>query len=137
MFEDLEGLAHLLGGIREERKNILLVSNGWGMGKPDPRLNALYKPSKPEIGVTSPRGPGGTGVGRITLGARNADEVNMSWCEETLQRLLGMDFDARFREFIDLARRSNVTFYAMKPAGLEAPFANAARRGGVPNATPK
>ena len=129
VFEDLEGLAHMLASIREERKNILLVSNGWVMGKPDPRLNALYKPSKPEIGVTSPRGPGGTGVGRITLGARNADEVNMAWCEDTLQRLLGMDFDARFREFIDLARRSNVTFYAMKPAGLEAPFANVARTG--------
>ena len=129
VMEDLEGLATLLAGIREERKNILLVSNGWLMSRPDPRLNALYRPSKPEIGVTSPRGPGDTGTGRITLGARNAYEVNMAWCEETLQRLLSLDFQERFNEFIDQARRSNVTFYAMKPAGLQAPFANAARTG--------
>ena len=135
VFEDLEGLAELLAGIREERKNILLVSNGWGLGKPDPRLRSTYKPSKPEIGVTSPRGPGDNGVGRITLGARNANDVNMAWCEDTLQRMLGMDFDLRFRDFIDLARRSNVTFYALKPAGLEAPNANTARAGASnPNA---
>jgi len=134
VFDDLEGLAHLLAGIREERKNILLVSAGWVMGRPDPRLITLFKPNKPEIGVTSPAGPGGTGVGRITLGARNVNEVNMSWCDETLQRLLGMDFDARFREFLDLARRSNVTFYTLNPAGLEAPFANAARSGAMADA---
>ena len=135
VLEDLEGLATLLAGIREERKNILLISGGWGMSKPDPRLHTVYKPSKPEIGVTSPRGPGDTGVGRITLGARNSYEVDMRWCEETLQRLLSMDFDARFREFIDLARRSNVTFYTMNPAGLQAPFENAAATGQAhPNA---
>ena len=131
VMEDLEGLAVMLAGIREERKNILLVSNGWLMTKPDPRLNTVYQPTKPQVGVTSPRGPGDTGVGRITLGARNANEVNLSWCEETLQRLLGMDFDTRFREFLDLARRSNVTFYTMKGAGLEAPFATAVRRSGL------
>jgi VWFA-related protein len=129
VMEDLEGLATLLAGIREERKNILLVTNGWVMSKPFAGLNALYKPSKPEIGVTSPRGPGDTGVGRITLGARNANEPSMVWCEETLQRMLGMDFDLRFRDFLDQARRSNVTFYTLKPAGLEAPFANTARTG--------
>ena len=121
VFDDLEGLAHLLAGIREERKNILLVSAGWVMGRPDPRLISMFKPNKPEIGVTSPAGPGGTGVGRITLGARNANEVNLSWCDETMQRLLGMDFDVRFRDFLDLARRSNVTFYTLNPKGLEAP----------------
>ena len=131
VMEDLEGLTVMLAGIREERKNILLVSNGWLMSKPDPRLTTVYQPTKPQVGVTSPRGPGDTGVGRITLGARNANEVSLPWCEETLQRLLSMDFDARFREFLDLARRSNVTFYAMKGAGLEAPFADAVRRSGL------
>ena len=136
VFDDLEGLAHLLAGIREERKNILLVSTGWAMGKSDPRLFSIFKPNKPEIGVTSPAGPGGTGVGRITLGARNANEVNMSWCDETMQRLLNMDFDARFRDFLDLARRSNVTFYTLNPAGLEAPCGapGAARDGCNPTA---
>ena len=129
VMEDLEGLTQLLGGIREERKNILLVTRGWSMATPDPRLNALYKPRKPEIGVTAPRGPGDTGVGRITLGARSANEVDMTWCEGTLQRLLNMDFRQRFREFIDQARRANVTFYTLNPAGLQAPFANAARTG--------
>lgn len=136
VFEDLEGLAHLLAGIREERKNILLVSTGWALGKRDQRIDAIFKPNKPEIGVTSPVGPGGTGVGRITLGARNANEVSMSWCDETMQRLLNIDFDARFRDFLDLARRSNVTFYTLNPAGLEAPCGapNAARDGCNPTA---
>ena len=113
VMEDLEGLAVLLSGIREERKNILLLTNGWGMTPPDTRFISTYKPTRPSVGVSD--------VGKLTLGSRRRGEVDLTWCEGELQRLLAMDFRTRFRDFIALARRSNVTFYTMKPAGLEAP----------------
>src|SRR5687767_311343 len=67
VFDDLEGLSVKLGDLREERKNILLISKGW----PLPRVSAAYtataKPQMPRIGVNE--------VGRITLGAPRPGEV--------------------------------------------------------------
>ena len=113
VFDDLEGLAIKLADIREERKNILLVSRGWPLPGRSGAYTLTAKPQMPRIGVNE--------VGRITLGAGRPGEVNRGWCEQEMQRLMHMDFQQRFREFLDLARRSNVTFYTINPGGLEAP----------------
>jgi VWFA-related protein len=111
VFTDLEELSAKLGELREERKNILLVSNGWRLPGPFPQLQEGAKPRRPTVGVSE--------VGKLTLGAR-AGEVDSRWCEAQMQRLSTIDFQLRLRELLALARRSNVTFYSLKPAGLVA-----------------
>ena len=111
VFSDLEGIATKLGDIREERKNILIVSNGWGLPGPANRLQDAVKPQMPQVGVSE--------VGKLTLGARRG-EADSRWCQTELQRLSAMDFQLRLRDLLSLARRTNVTFYSLKPAGLVA-----------------
>ena len=45
-----------------------------------------------------------------------------------MQRLSSIDFQLRLRELLALARRSNVTFYSLRPAGLVAPVGGAELR---------
>ena len=68
----------------------------------------------PKAGIT-------TG-GRIGIGNREGVGVaNQIGCTSEVQRLAGMDFDARYRELLRSARRENVAFYPITPAGLQAP----------------
>lgn len=106
---DLEGIMLKLGTIREERKNILLVSDGWQTpGRADWVLNRT-KPSIPRVGVTD--------AGKLTMGRTRAGEIDPRRCDDVL-RLADIDFRERMRNFLQMARESNVTFYAIKPSGL-------------------
>lgn len=109
VFSGLEGLITALDGIRQERKNILLVSDGWVLpglgGRPK---NA--RPVAPRVGVTD--------AGKLTLGRARAGGIDPRVCEDLLQRLTGIDFRQRMVELLRLARQSNVTFYVIKPSGL-------------------
>ena len=109
VMDDLEGIMLKLGSIREERKNILLVSDGWQTpGRADWVLNRT-KPSIPRVGVTD--------AGKLTMGRTKAGEIDPRRCDDVL-RLADIDFRERMRNFLQMARESNVTFYAIKPSGL-------------------
>ena len=111
VFADLEGLATMLSSMREERKNVLLVSNGWVLPGPFPELQVGVNPRIPKVGVSD--------KGQLTAGSRSG-EVERRWCDSEMQRLSTIDFQLRLRELLALARRSNVAFYAIKPGGLMA-----------------
>lgn len=111
VFSGLESLIVGLADIREERKNILLISDGWPLPPRRPRP-AGAKPMMPRTGVTD--------AGKITLGRERAGEIDPRVCEDLLLRLLDIDFRQRMSELVRLAREANVTFYAIKPAGLSA-----------------
>ena len=113
VFSDLEGLSTLLSDLREERKNILLVSNGWVQPPSSRRLTEAIPPRMPGIGVTT--------EGKLTAGSTRRGEVEERWCQGQLQRLSSIDFQQRQRDLLALARRSNVTFYSLRPIGLAAP----------------
>lgn len=110
VFTDLEEVIAHLAGIREERKNILLVSDGWVLPGRATQLGNLTGPAAPGIGITD--------AGKLTLGRTNKHSIDPRLCGELLHRLSGMDFQYRLRGLLDLARQSNVTFYTIKPAGL-------------------
>jgi hypothetical protein len=101
-----------LGEIREERKNLLLVSDGWVLPPRNPPGMSTGKPMIPQPGVTN--------AGKITLGSRNPGEVTAKMCEDLRAELASLDFDQRMRDMISLARQMNVTFYSLRPAGLVA-----------------
>ncbi|CAN5785530.1 hypothetical protein BH18ACI5_BH18ACI5_25000 [soil metagenome] len=113
VFRDLEGLTHMLGGLRDERKNILLISNGWVLPRETRAVLDSAQPQMPGIGVS--------GEGKLTMGSRRAGEPDARWCQTELQRLTTIDFQQRQRDAIRLAREANVTYYAIRPVGLAAP----------------
>lgn len=111
-YTTLEGLVVQLGAIRQERKNVVFVSNLLPRWRPDPKLLEVRGPMLPRAGITQGR----LGVGDRTLPGAN----NESFCASEFQRLANMDFDQRFRMLLDTARRDNVSFYNITPAGLQA-----------------
>lgn len=113
----LEDLVVHLGGLREERKAVLTVSEGWMQYGENPALARKVGnrvPGPPGIFVgrggkiqqTDPREPGGA-----SLGDCDADRVALA------------NLDNRFRvvRLAEQANRANVTFYPVYPRGLS-PF---------------
>jgi VWFA-related protein len=112
-YSALEGLVVQLGSIRQERKNIVFVSNLLPRWRPEPKLLEMRGPVLPRAGITQ---------GRIGIGDRtNVGSSNDMYCASEFQRLANMDFDERFRQLLREARRDNVSFYNVTPAGLQAP----------------
>lgn len=109
VFSGLEGVITALADMREERKNILLVSDGWVLPRAGARP-AGAEPVMPRVGVTN--------AGKLTTGATKPGEVDPRVCEDLMQRLMGIDFRQRMNDLLRLARQSNVTFYTIRPAGL-------------------
>ena len=120
----LDDLVQYLRGVREERKAVLAVTDGWRLFEPN---EALLQPpgiqcqgsSLPPIGVDPRTGrlgglPTGPGVGSTngpTYGAQ---------CEADRQRLAHIDNQRRARDLGDEANRANVSFYPIDPRGLVA-----------------
>lgn len=121
----LRGLVVHLQSLREERKAILLVSQGWLLFKPQP-IGGNIPPGPPTIGIDR---------GKPTIGDRR-DYAPMNECDGDRQTLSNIDDEREFRELLQIANRANATFYPIDPSGLEAPFANqAASPAAAPNGT--
>src|SRR5829696_3562552 len=119
-YTNLRDLAVQLGSLRQERKNVVLVTNLLPRWRPDQKLLDEIVNQRsgaiPAAGITR---------GRITNDNRevvtNTRSGNASGCAGETQRLALMDFEPRFRELVDQAKRENVSFYVITPAGLQAP----------------
>jgi VWFA-related protein len=122
--EALQDLVRYLNGVREERKAILTVTEGWQLFKPDPSLEKLRK--DPATGVEDPIpgldpirvGPDGK---LTTKDTRNTNRsISKTECDADRQRLSAMDDEVFLRDIINDANRSNSTFYPIDPRGLVA-----------------
>ncbi|HVD93758.1 MAG TPA: hypothetical protein VNC21_15785, partial [Vicinamibacterales bacterium] len=109
----LEGLIGQLGSIRQERKNVVLVTNELLRWKPTPDLMQRSAGQLPRIGTTR---------GRVGGSDTNTEgPATESFCASELQRLALIDFNGRYAELLREARKENVTFYVVTPGGLRAP----------------
>ncbi|MGH9374113.1 MAG: VWA domain-containing protein [Vicinamibacterales bacterium] len=117
VYSDLEGLAAMLGGLREERKNIIFFSDT--MPSPGTRFSSIASDPDPRgrRGAPPPIGVGPEGT--LTLGNRNTGEPDRLPLEAERARLLSIDFDSRFRELLQQSRHANVSFYTVRPGGLD------------------
>ncbi len=107
----LEELVFYLGGLREERKGILLVSEGWLLYRPNRALADSGTPRRPGVYV----GPDG----RITTSdPRNYAGVDTSRCDQDRLALAGLDNSRRYLDILRVANRSNASFYPIEPRGL-------------------
>lgn len=101
-----------LEGLRDERKFVILLSEGWQLPPRNDRLARMLGggiPGREPIGVGSD--------GRLTktppMGAANHDS-----CERERNRLAAEDFQQDFRTLLQRANRANVSFYSIDPRGL-------------------
>ena len=112
-FRSLDQMVSRLGGLRDERKNILYVSEGWNLNQGAPMGASPSKyPSIPTVGV----GPGG----RIGMGSNSnmSGDSDRAWCDMQRTVLFGIDYDQRFRDLVSWATRMNVAFYPIDVGGL-------------------
>lgn len=110
----LTDLVDYLGRLRQERKNLLLFSHGWNLAGP-----AEYLMTANHV-VTPAPSPGVSLGGKLAINDRSRGGVPPSACEGERVRLANEDFRLRFRDLLGAARRGNVSFYPVNPAGLSA-----------------
>ncbi|OFW25097.1 MAG: hypothetical protein A3G21_16820 [Acidobacteria bacterium RIFCSPLOWO2_12_FULL_66_21] len=121
VLDSLTELVRYLRFVREERKAILTVTEGWLLFRPKESLTNLRVlapgvtdpiPTVDPIGV----GPGG----KLTTHDRrsNPGDLSRMECDADRQHLALMDNWLYFRDLMDDANRSNASFYAIDPRGL-------------------
>jgi VWFA-related protein len=114
-----------LRDMREERKAIVTVSEGWLLFTPNPDLTRLRKDPRDPTGTTQEQIPAPAPIsvgpdGRITTKPRNVvgDSIDKSTCDAERIYLSNMDDDTYFKEILGEANRANATFYTIDPRGL-------------------
>jgi len=112
----LNELVHYLRDLREERKAIVTVSEGWLLFRPDSTLTSLHGneriPGPDPISV----GPDGR---LTTKNPRNyVGNFNKTECDADRQFLAQIDDEQYFRDIMGEANRGNATFYTLDPRGL-------------------
>jgi VWFA-related protein len=115
VYSDLEGLVVRLGDLRDERKNIVFFSDYLA----SPRTNFSDVSIDPIGGTGAPPPIGVTSGGKLTLGRPNSAEPDRRLADAERARLTSIDFDQRFRELLRRARQANVSFYTVRPGGLD------------------
>jgi VWFA-related protein len=114
VYTDLEGLVARLGDLRDERKNIVFFSDSLASPRPASSQMAIdptgSSGAPPRVGVSS--------EGKLTMDPRRG-EVDRRAAQNELVRLTSIDFDQRFRDLLRSARQSNVSFYTVRPGGLD------------------
>ena len=106
----IENLIVHLEGIREERKFVLLLSEGWRLGGPERGLTATQAPpGPPAIGVD----PGG----RLRMDPDRGSPTYDS-CQRERTLLSFADLNLMFQTLIQRANRANTSFYPLDARGL-------------------
>ena len=120
----LHDLVTYLRGVREERKAILVITDGWKLFRPNTALaRQLYcrVPSGPQITIDPRNGrpttkPTPNTPGR---GLTNTD-ADPQICERDRMMLALLEDEQYFRDLLQEANRANASFYPIDPRGLVA-----------------
>ncbi|HXW06374.1 MAG TPA: VWA domain-containing protein [Vicinamibacterales bacterium] len=116
-FEALQDLIRYLYAIREERKAILTVTEGWVRYRENRDLMRPYDGGPPGLDPITV-GPNGKPT---TRDPRNdLAPLSMTECDTDRMRLASMDNEEFFRDLVNDANRANVSFYPIDPRGLAA-----------------
>ena len=119
--EALQELVYHLRDLREERKAIVTVSEGWLLYGPNPDMT---RPRKDEFGNQEPTpGPDPISVGPDgKLTTKNPNNYiggySKQQCDTDRQYLSQIDDPKYFRDMMGEANRGNATFYTVDPRGL-------------------
>ena len=100
-----------LEGLRDERKFVMLLSEGWRHPRRDDNLGGVRNGVIPRVD------PIGVENGRISA-APPQGSANQNSCDRERLRLAAEDFEYEFRQLLQRANRANVSFYTIDPRGL-------------------
>jgi VWFA-related protein len=110
-------LVRYLRGVREERKAVIAITDGWRLFRPDDGLTrkqvSCQAPRPPMVGV-DPRNGKLTGKTPPTLFSGGDPDS----CERDRQMLASIDDEQDFRTLLDEANAANTSFYPVDPRGL-------------------
>jgi VWFA-related protein len=110
VLDALHNLVFHLQNLREGRKALLVVSEGWVLYRPDRTLMVTSDGramGPPPIGVAG---------GQPTL--NDPRYAPLAACDRDRMMLADLDDERDFRRMLDDANRANVTFYPIDPRGL-------------------
>jgi VWFA-related protein len=116
----LEDLVRYLRTIRDERKAILTVTEGWLLFRPDEKLTKLREDPfhKEAVPTLDPITVGPTGT-LTTRDTRNiGGNLTKAECDADRLMLAAMDNRQFFRDILDEANYANASFYPIDPRGL-------------------
>ncbi|MEO8484558.1 MAG: VWA domain-containing protein [Acidobacteriota bacterium] len=113
LHSSLESLMGRLRDLRDERKNVLFISEGWVPRRPQEGLLGSSSGDVPTIGIGTPTG------NRTGGNQRTPMSDDRAWCDKEVARLAGMDFEQRYRALLTSAGRANVAFYPIDVGGLK------------------
>ena len=119
-FRALDDLIEHLRGLRDERKFVVLLTEGWVLFRQNEQLAAILDPDAPTPGAPAAIG---TENGRLTTDRdRNSAAYDRGFasCERERSLLAFVDHSIELRQLAQRANRANVTFYAVDPRGLAA-----------------
>ena len=112
----LTDLAVFLRGVREERKAVIVVSDGWALYRPDERLARLRPGERvPGVGLPGSDPHGREAPQRDPWGPPSQTHYD---CEVARQRLSMLDNRQAYLDLMDDANRGNVSFYPVDSRGL-------------------
>jgi hypothetical protein len=101
--------------VREERKAILAISDGWLLYRPN---QALARPLSCQGVPTGPTVSVDPRTGRLTTKEPTSAFAPPGKCNPDRMQLAQIDNDRQFRDLLDEANRANATFYPIDPRGL-------------------
>jgi len=120
----LSDLVAYLRGVREERKAVITITNGWVLFGPNETLAAPLHgqiPAGPTVGIDPTSG-------KLTARGQTDPRVEtLGNCERDRVMLAQMDHRDFLRHLPDEANRGNVSFYPIDPRGLpvfDSPISN-------------
>ena len=110
----LDDLVTHLGGLRDERKAVLAVSEGWLQYGPNPALARMLKNDEGRI----PNPPGIVDRGATRANERATGGADRDKCNADRMALANLDDTERLQRTTERANRVNVTFYPVGAQGL-------------------
>jgi hypothetical protein len=114
--EALQDLVRYLHGVREERKAIITVTEGWLLMRENRDMLKLHSKYEPIPGK-EPIVVGPTGQ-PATVDRRYDGFLSTGECDSDRLRLAAMDNERFFRDILQDANRANASFYPVDPRGL-------------------
>jgi VWFA-related protein len=120
----LHDLVTYLRGVREERKAILTITDGWRLFRPDTtlarRLNCQV-PTGPQVTIDPRTGRPTTKPTPNTPGRGLTNyDTDPQICERDRMALAMIEDEQYFRDLLQEANRANASFYPIDPRGLVA-----------------
>jgi VWFA-related protein len=117
-FQAMRDMVRYLDGLRESRKAIVMVSEGWNLFRPNARVltdneNPGRAPGMPPVVGVGPDGKLGT------YDRNRTDGGSQYQCDQMRAEMAGVDTSEQFRtEIIGEANRANASYYTVDAARL-------------------